>query len=224
MAAKATKQRNSDVSAHVGKLSRSALYSKKGLYKRKYDTPAPAAEPAPAKKAPAYYPAEDVAVPKKSRKTLRPTRLRSTIAPGTVLILLAGRFRGKRVVFLKQLASGLLLVTGPFKINGVPLRRVNQAYVIATSTKVELGSIEIDAKVDDAYFSKAKPSKSHGTESEFFKDGAETKKPLPESRSADQKTVDKAVLTAVAATPNLAKYLAATFGFSKGQYPHLMKF
>jgi large subunit ribosomal protein L6e len=97
----------------------------------------------PTAKASRFYPAEDVRVPKKSRKVAKPTALRASIAPGSVLILLAGRFRGKRVVFLKQLSSGLLLVTGPFKLNGVPLRRVNQAYVIATSTKVDLGDFTV---------------------------------------------------------------------------------
>ena len=71
-----------------------------------------------------WYPADDE---KKHHKKSKPktTKLRKGIVPGSVLILLSGRFRGKRVVFLKQLASGLLLITGPYKINGVPLKRVN---------------------------------------------------------------------------------------------------
>ena len=71
-----------------------------------------------------WYPADDEKKKWRRRKPAA-TKLKSGIEAGQVLILLGGRFRGKRVVFLKQLASGLLIVTGPHKINGVPLKRVN---------------------------------------------------------------------------------------------------
>lgn len=154
--------RSKELAPGVGRLSRSALFAKRGLYKgqKKTEKAAAAEVPStkevqvggeknggkrlvPTAKASRFYPAEDVRHPKKSRKAPKPAHLRSSITPGTVLILLAGRFSGKRVVFLKQLSSGLLLVTGPYKVNGVPLRRVNQAYVIATSTKVELGDFKV---------------------------------------------------------------------------------
>merc|ERR1711907_732870 len=89
-----------------------------------------------AKKAPKYYPAEDVKT--KLGNHHNTTKLTASIPPGTVLILLAGRFKGCRVVFLKQLDSGLLLISGPFRVNGVPLRRVPQSYVIATKTSVDI--------------------------------------------------------------------------------------
>jgi len=154
--------RNKVLASHIGRLSRSKVKALRGLHKglKKSEAQAlPEEQPVkevqiggeknggkrlvPTQKAATFYPAEDVRQPKKSRKTNVPTKLRSSITPGTVLILLAGRFRGKRVVFLKQLTSGLLLVTGPYQVNGVPLRRVNQAYVIATSTKLDLGDFKV---------------------------------------------------------------------------------
>jgi large subunit ribosomal protein L6e len=59
------------------------------------------------------------------------------------------------------------MVIGPFKINGVPLRRVNQAYVIATSTKVNLSGVNLNLdKFNDAYF--ARPVQSRKQKEEFF--------------------------------------------------------
>ncbi|KAL9540146.1 hypothetical protein MBANPS3_009848 [Mucor bainieri] len=229
--------RNSFIAPGVSRYSRSAAYAKKAQYKRKQTAVAAPAKAAatdktvevkggkngnnrtvPAQKASRFYPAEDVPQPKAGRKAAAKTSLRSTITPGTVAILLAGRHSGKRVVVLKQLDSGLLLVTGPFKINGVPLRRVNQAYVIATSTKVDVSGVKVDEKINDAYFKKsAKTDKA-------FLQGEEKKAAFPESKAADQKAVDKALLEVVAKTPFLRQYLASSFGLNKGQFPHNMKF
>jgi large subunit ribosomal protein L6e len=174
-------------------------------------------------KAPRWYPAEDVAKPLRTRKTQRATKLRASITPGTVLILLAGRFRGKHVVFLKQLPSGLLLVTGPYKVNGVPLRRVDQAYVIATSTTVDVSGVQIDDKICDGYFKAEKAKKKKGTEEEFFNQQKE-KTPLAAERVADQKAVDGPLLSAIAQVPQLSGYLKSTFSLGKGQAPHAIKF
>ena len=78
---------------------------------------------------------------------------------GTVLILLAGRFRGRRVVLLKRDSKGALIVTGPYKVNGVPIRRVDPAYVIATSTQV-CSNDSFNSKAKNQKKAKTKPTPS----------------------------------------------------------------
>lgn len=63
--------------------------------------------------------------------------------------------------------SSMLVNAGPFKINGVPLRRVNQSYVIATSTKVDISGVNVE-KFDDKYFTKEVQKKKKKGEGEFF--------------------------------------------------------
>jgi len=174
-------------------------------------------------KGPKFYAAEDVPKPLSKIRAVRPTRLRSSITPGTVLILLAGRFRGRRVVFLKQLPSGLLLITGPYRINGVPIRRVNQAYVIATSTKVDVSGVPSLDKFTDAFFKKPAKAVSKKSEEEFFA-SEEKKKEVAPDRKDDQKLVDESLLAAIKKEPTLRQYLGARFSLRKGQKPHEMKF
>ncbi|KAF2102854.1 putative 60S ribosomal protein L6-B [Rhizodiscina lignyota] len=178
-------------------------------------------------KAKKYYPAEDEPQPKKVRKTIRPTKYRPSLKPGTILILLAGRFRGKRVVLLKNLDQGVLLVTGPFKVNGVPLRRVNARYVIATSTTVDLKGVDsgvLDKVAGADYFAREKSEKKKG-EDAFFKQGEKPeKKELASSRVEDQKSVDKALLGTLKKEPMLLSYLHSSFSLRKGDRPHEMVF
>jgi len=180
-------------------------------------------------KTPHFYPAE--ARPKKlpTTRTLRAPTIRTSLRPGTVVILLAGRYKGQRCVVLKHLKSGLICVTGPYKINGIPLRRVNPAYVIATSTSVDLKGVTVSDKINDDYFRAAKKKaekKPEKTDSKVVESKKEesSKHKVDSSRVADQKAIDEALIKNIKQVPQLGAYLSSVFCLKNGDFPHLMKF
>merc|ERR1712188_44871 len=168
-----------------------------------------------------YYSAEDKVKLNNNKANNKQTKLKASLVPGAVVILLAGRFKGKRAVFLKQLDSGLCLITGPFKVNGIPLRRVPQSYVIGTSTVVDVSGANTD-EVTDAQFKKPKSAKKKSEDGPFA--SAEEKAPLDEAVKALQTKVDGPVVKAVEAESMLKDYLRAKFSLKRGQYPHEMSF
>merc|ERR1712205_76866 len=179
------------------KLLQRRTMARTGVWKKKGSTfeKVVAIEKKSTGKSPRFYAPEDVKAPLAKKATNKPTKLRASLTPGTVLILLAGHFKGKRVIFLKRLPSGLLLVTGPYAVNGVPMRRVNQAYVIATETKVDVSKVNT-SKFDDSYFKGAKKEKKSGDS--MFKEEA-GKKELSADYLANQKAMDTAL------TPSLER-------------------
>merc|ERR1712079_958109 len=141
-AAKVGRARNAPLESGVYKYSRSKMYHKKAIYKfTKKTTPKAAAEKKPAfiekkvggaknggtrkvatNKPKSDYPtySKDVVKTSKNLFSKQKHSLRPSLSAGVIAIVLAGVHKGKKVVVLKQLGTGLLLVSGPYALNGCP--------------------------------------------------------------------------------------------------------
>ena len=169
-----------------------------------------------------WYPVSDMKAHfKRKCKIPKKTHISAELTPGQVVILLSGRFRGRRVIYLKKLESGLLLVTGPYKYNGVPLKRVNAAYVLPTNTKIKIDG-KIGESIKDDFFKKV--TLDIKKEEDFIpKDDAKRGR-ITEERKKAQNDVDTKVKAEVDKVPMMKEYLRNRFALKSGDKPHLMKF
>ena len=194
----------------------------KGLEKRKESRKKNAEENKKLQFKKNWYPVSDLKSHfKRKCKIPKASHISAPLTPGQIVIILSGRFRGRRVVFLKKLESNLLLVTGPYKYNGVPLKRVNAAYILPTNTKLNVNA-EVAKNVNDKSFSKIEIERKK--EEDFFEDEKKKKERITEDRKKLQTEVDNAVKTAVDEVPMMKEYLRNRFALKNGDKPHLMKF
>ena len=117
--------------------------------------------------------------------------------------------------------SGLLLVTGPKRLNGVPLRRVNQMYVIITMTMVDIRRVVIPKHLNADKFYKRRRGRIRGQKNngDIFRDAALKSYQVPEQRHEDQRAVDDQLLPAIGKVPNLRGYLRSMFSLKKTTIP-----
>jgi len=248
---KAHKPRNYELLPGVMRFSKARMFQKRGIYKKK---PFPVLKKQKPKRelykikkiggdknggerkvlikkpAPSLAPERGHGRPKSRKAPFKKHKrnLRKTLTPGTVVIILAGRHKGKRAVFLKQLDSGLLLITGPFKLNACPLRRINQIYVIATKTKLDVSKVKVPEHLDDKYFKRARKSKktTKTADADIFASKKEGYV-LSDQRKKDQQDVDAGILSVIKSHPDkktLFGYLGSTWALRKSEFPHKMVF
>ena len=194
----------------------------KGLVKRKESRKKNAEENKSLKLKKNWYPVSNLKSHfKRQCKAPKASHISAPLTPGQVVIILSGRFRGRRVVYLKKLESNLLLVTGPYKYNGVPLKRVNAAYVLPTNTKLNINA-EIAKNVNDKFFDKVDIERAK--EEDFFEDKEKKKGRISEDKKKLQTEVETEVKKAVDGVPMMKEYLRNRFALKNGDKPHLMKF
>ncbi|XP_072153098.1 uncharacterized protein RpL6 isoform X2 [Bemisia tabaci] len=159
-------------------------------------------------------------------------RFRPSLKRGSVLILLSGLHKAKRVILLKTLSNGLLLVTGPHKLNKCPIRRVHQNYVIGTSTRLDISKVRIPKHINNEYFrrinmlKKKTKKETKKTEGELFVSEEQKYKPS-EQRKKDQEYIDNQILEVIKKHKDkkfIYGYLSSMFRLQNRQFPHRMNF
>ena len=109
---------------------------------------------------------------------------------------------------------------GPYKYNGVPLKRVNGAYVLTTNTKLKLDAKVADSIKDDFF---KKNWIKYKRRKRFFCWRKAKKERVTEERKKGQTTVDTEVKKVVDTIPMTKEYLRNRFALKSGDKPHLMK-
>nr|UXY86672.1 60S ribosomal protein L6B [Cryptomonas paramecium] len=82
---------------------------------------------------------------------------------GSVAIISFGKLRGKKAIILRTTKCRMFVISGPFSLNGISIRRIKYNHLIPTQNRLNISSV--DTKIfDDEYFIFLKKSKKTGSQ------------------------------------------------------------
>uniref|UniRef100_A0A1I8FP09 SANT domain-containing protein n=1 Tax=Macrostomum lignano TaxID=282301 RepID=A0A1I8FP09_9PLAT len=172
------------------------------------------------------------AAPSSSSQDLRAaaTSPQSLHPAGSVLILLAGRHAASGCVFLKQLASGLLLVTGAIQGQRLPAETRLPELRDRHQDSAGAGDLRLPERLNDAYFrrsqSKQKASSAaQGPVHPARRPPTSSPRSVARTRSRSNSQVMSALVKLGRPDKKLMlAYLSSLFSLKSGQRPHDMVF
>ncbi|KAF5141113.1 60s ribosomal protein l6 [Vairimorpha ceranae] len=85
---------------------------------------------------------------KKIAKKNQRTR-RTDLECGMIVVVCEGIYESKKVIYLKGLDNNLVLCAGVRDINGVPFFKIDESYLLTTSSKIYINLNDITIKEDE---------------------------------------------------------------------------
>jgi len=172
-------------------------------------------------------PMGDIPMPRKGK--LHSHKLRKSITPGTIGIILKGPQKTRRVVFIKQVESGLMIVANP--VAGLEPTTVDSRYFLSTKVKLDISGVKVPEEMVHSHFhNKAERRKAYlkarraGTvlgELELKPKG------FTDEQKAINKKLDDQLIPVIQKHADgavLENYMKAKFTLTHRDFPHRMVF
>jgi len=180
---------------------------------------------------PKKYPVPHINMKKELK--LKQMRLRKSIQPGVIGIVLKGDQRAKRVVCLKQIDSGLLLVCNP--VGDVAPTTVYHQLFLATKMKIDVSGVKIPEEMTHEYFHNKRQERRDyrkalkkasvlGEDRPKMRKSPEDKM-TPERLAINKKLEDQLtpLITGHPEGETFVQYMKSLFSLGANDYPHRMK-
>ncbi|AEA38705.1 60S ribosomal protein L6B (nucleomorph) [Cryptomonas paramecium] len=121
---------------------------------------------------------------------------------GSIVIISFGKLRGKKAIILRTTKCQMFVISGPFSLNGISIRRIKPGHIITTRNRLDVDSVNTRI-FDDEYFIFLKKSRKRGNQ--------DLKNRLKMAHALREIHIDRYLLNQISTNLFLKAYLKAKY-------------